>query len=156
MLLCTIYILVGMTVFTTIIEIVRYVNDRSATLMHNHPHRRQYAESWRKMQELRAQIQAQLKLADHLRKLGESGGLKINQRRLLKQSLLFAELDEAAQAELDAIRGNLAKYKGKYGKDIGIDELDWVGGVCGLFLGLMLTFAGGQGQEGQGCHHHLL
>ena len=26
------------------------------------------------MQELRAQIQAQLKLADHLRKLGESGG----------------------------------------------------------------------------------
>jgi len=92
MLLCTIYILVGMTVFTTIIEIVR----------------RQYAESWRKMQELRAQIQAQLKLADHLRKLGESG-----------------ELDEAAQAELDAIRGNLAKYKGKYGKEIGIDELDW-------------------------------
>merc|ERR1719483_1129235 len=92
MLLCTIYILVGMTVFTTIIEIVR----------------RQYAESWRKMQEPRAQIQAQLKLADHLRKLGESG-----------------ELDEAAQAELDAIRGNLAKYKGKYGKEIGIDELDW-------------------------------
>ena len=36
------------------------------------------------------------------------------------------ELDEAAQAELDAIRGNLAKYKGKYGKEIGIDELDWV------------------------------
>ena len=36
--------------------------------------RRQYAESWRKMQELRAQIQAQLKLADHLRKLGEAGG----------------------------------------------------------------------------------
>ena len=81
------------------------------------------------MQELRAQIQAQLKLADHLRKLGESGGLKIKQRRLLKQALLFTELDEAAQAELDAIRGNLAKYKGKYGKDIGIDELDWVGAV---------------------------
>ena len=60
MLVCTVYILVGMTVFTTIIEIVR----------------RQYAESWRKMQELRAQIQAQLKLADHLRKLGEAGGIK--------------------------------------------------------------------------------
>ena len=59
MLVCTVYILVGMTVFTTIIEIVR----------------RQYAESWRKMQELRAQIQAQLKLADHLRKLGEAGGI---------------------------------------------------------------------------------
>merc|ERR1719229_183531 len=92
MLVCTVYILVGMTVFTTIIEIVR----------------RQYAESWRKMQELRAQIQAQLKLADHLRKLGEAG-----------------ELDEAAQAELDAIQKKLGKYKGKYGKDIGIDELEW-------------------------------
>ena len=114
----------------------------SATLMNNDPHRRQYAESWRKMQELRAQIQAQLKLADHLRKLGESGGFKIKQRRLFKKSLLFTELDEAAQAELDAIRGNLAKYKGKYGKDIGI-ELDWVGGVRGHFLCLMLAFAGG-------------
>lgn len=92
MLVVTIYILVGMTVFTTIIEIVR----------------RQYAESWRKMQELRAQIQAQLKLADHLRKLGEAG-----------------ELDEAAQAELDAIQKKLGKYKGKYGKEIGIDELEW-------------------------------
>ena len=92
MLVCTIYILVGMTVFTTIIEIVR----------------RQYMESLRKMQELRAQIQAQLKLADHLRKMGEAG-----------------ELDEAAQAELDAIQKKLGKYKGKYGKDIGIDELEW-------------------------------
>ena len=82
MLVVTIYIMVGMTVFTTIIEIVR----------------RQYAESWRKMQELRAQIQAQLKLADHLKKLGEAG-----------------ELDEAAQAELDAIQKKLGKYKGKYG-----------------------------------------
>ena len=36
--------------------------------------RRQYEESWKKMQELRAQIQAQLRLADHLRKLGEQGG----------------------------------------------------------------------------------
>ena len=93
MTLSIVYILVGMTVFTTIIEIVR----------------RQYAESWRKMQELRAQIQAQLKLADHLKKLGEAG-----------------ELDEAAQAELDAIQKKLGKYKGKYGKEIGIDELEWV------------------------------
>ena len=36
------------------------------------------------------------------------------------------ELDEAAQAELDAIQKKLGKYKGKYGKDIGIDELEWV------------------------------
>ena len=99
MFVVTIYIMVGMTVFTTIIEIVR----------------RQYAESWRKMQELRAQIQAQLKLADHLKKLGEAG-----------------ELDEAAQAELDAIQKKLGKYKGKYGKEIGIDELEWVGGGVGI------------------------
>ena len=36
--------------------------------------RRQYAESWRKMQELRAQIQAQLKLADTLKKISEAAG----------------------------------------------------------------------------------
>ena len=42
MLLCMIYILVGLAFTSTIIELVR----------------RQYAESWRKMQELRAQIQA--------------------------------------------------------------------------------------------------
>ena len=41
MLLCMIYILVGLAFTSTIIELVR----------------RQYAESWRKMQELRAQIQ---------------------------------------------------------------------------------------------------
>merc|ERR1719245_972610 len=41
MLICMIYILVGLAFTSTIIELVR----------------RQYAESWRKMQELRAQIQ---------------------------------------------------------------------------------------------------
>ena len=41
MLLCMIYILVGLAVTSTIIELVR----------------RQYAESWQKMQDLRAQIQ---------------------------------------------------------------------------------------------------
>ena len=70
------------------------------------------------MQELRAQLQAQLKLADQLRKMGEAG-----------------ELDPEAQAELDAIQGKLAKYKGKYGKDM---ELDW---VCKemLFISLICT-----------------
>ena len=48
-----IYILVGLAFTSTIIELVR----------------RQYAESWRKMQELRAQIQAQLKLAATLRQV---------------------------------------------------------------------------------------
>jgi hypothetical protein len=39
--------------------------------------RRQYAESWKKMQELRAQIQAQLKLADTLKKISETAGKKL-------------------------------------------------------------------------------
>ena len=41
MFMCMIYILVGLAFTSTIIELVR----------------RQYAESWRKMQEIRAQIQ---------------------------------------------------------------------------------------------------
>ena len=51
MLICMIYILVGLAFTSTIIELVR----------------RQYNETWRKMQELRAQIQAQLKLAATLK-----------------------------------------------------------------------------------------
>ena len=71
MLVCTIYILVGMAFTTTIIELVRYIIFLLNIQVIN---RREYAESWRKMQELRAQIQAQLKLADTLRKLGEQAG----------------------------------------------------------------------------------
>ena len=58
MLVCMIYILVGLAFTSTIIELVR----------------RQYAESWRKMQELRVQIQAQLKLAATLRQMAEAAG----------------------------------------------------------------------------------
>ena len=36
--------------------------------------RRQYAESWRRMVELRAQIQAQLRLAHTLKRLAEHAG----------------------------------------------------------------------------------
>ena len=138
MLVCTVYILVGMTVFTTIIEIVR----------------RQYAESWRKMQELRAQIQAQLKLADHLRKLGEAGGHH-DSLFSLKMTFPFPELDEAAQAELDAIQKKLGKYKGKYGKEIGIDELEWVK-IFYRRAYIQFYVAGGQGQEGEGSHDYIL
>ena len=42
--------------------------------------RRQYAESWRRMVELRAQIQAQLKLAETLRKLAEHAGERERER----------------------------------------------------------------------------
>ena len=46
MFLCMVYILVGLAVTSTIIELVR----------------RQYAESWQKMQELRAQIQVRTRM----------------------------------------------------------------------------------------------
>lgn len=102
MLVCTIYILVGMAITTTIIELVR----------------REYAESWRKMQELRAQIQAQLKLADTLKKLGEQA----------EKNNLALDLDIGN--DLSELKANLAKFKkGKHGKgldDIDIEQLDWV------------------------------
>lgn len=52
MLLCTLYILVGLALTSTIIELVR----------------RQYAQSWRQLQALSGP------LADTLRRLGESAG----------------------------------------------------------------------------------
>ena len=61
--MCMLYILVGLAFTTTIIELVR----------------RQYAESWRKMQELRAQIQAQIKLAQTLRQMADQAG-KVRRR----------------------------------------------------------------------------
>ena len=49
-------------------------------------------------------------------------------------------MDEAAQAELDAIQKKLGKYKGKYGKDIGIDELEWVMLCCyGIMISIFLA-----------------
>ena len=98
------------------------------------------------MQELRAQIQAQLKLADHLRKLGEAGGEFIDDGiDNIDVDHCVSELDEAAQAELDAIQKKLGKYKGKYGKEIGIDELEWVKyfSFVILFFDCYLSFLGG-------------
>ncbi|XP_043207957.1 TWiK family of potassium channels protein 7-like [Amphibalanus amphitrite] len=58
MLVCTVYILVGLALTTTIIEIVR----------------RQYAQSWQQMKMLTARLQSLSgPLTDHLKKLGEHG-----------------------------------------------------------------------------------
>lgn len=97
MMFSMIYILLGLAITSTIIELVR----------------RQYAESWSKMQELRAQIQAQLKLADHLRKMAEQG----------------KDL-EGMDVDLEELRRNLEKFKkgrlGKFFGDFNIDDLDWI------------------------------
>ena len=73
------------------------------------------------MQELRAQIQAQLKLADTLKKLGEQA----------EKNNLAIDLDIGS--DLAELKANLAKFKkGKHGKgleDIDIEQLDWVRGT---------------------------
>jgi len=102
MVLCLFYIFVGLSFTTTIIELVR----------------RQYAESWRKMQELRAQIQAQLKLANTLRQMADQAG---------KNNIEFEGIDIAG--DLEELKKNIAKFKkGKYGDfgDFGMDDLDWM------------------------------
>ena len=86
------------------------------------------------MQELRAQIQAQLKLADTLKKLGEQAGADINivtwyeLISLAEKNNLALDLDVGN--DLAELKANLAKFKkGKHGKgldDINIEELDWV------------------------------
>merc|ERR1719250_525123 len=102
MLVCTVYILIGMAFTTTIIELVR----------------RQYAESWRKMQELRAQIQAQLKLADTLKKISETAE-KNN-----------VDLGVSITGDLEELKNNLDKFKksgmGDEFDDVDIKTLDWV------------------------------
>ena len=60
MIIVTVYIFLGLAFTSTIIEIVR----------------RQMVENLRKMQELRAQIQAQVRLAETLKKLSDNAGLK--------------------------------------------------------------------------------
>lgn len=101
MLVCNFYILIGLAFTSTIIELVR----------------RQYAESWRKMQELRAQIQMQLKLAATLRQM-QANNIDLDGIDL--------------GADMDALRANIAKFKkGKYGKgfaDFDMDDLDWMDG----------------------------
>merc|ERR1719270_27391 len=102
MLICTIDIFIGMAFTSTIIELVR----------------RQYAESWRKMVELRAQIQAQLKLAETLKRLAEHA----------ESHNLELDLDLAG--DLALLKKNLAKLrKGRMGKglnDVLIEEFDWM------------------------------
>ena len=66
------------------------------------------------MQELRAQLQAQLKLADHLRKLGEQGGISevslkvgILQRGCCIRSLLVTKFFEVVLLHEDITQRDL-------------------------------------------------
>ena len=93
------------------------------------------------MQELRAQIQAQLKLADTLKKLGEQAGRwsifiwwRWSDIDISERNNLAIDLDIGS--DLAELKANLAKFKkGKHGKgleDIDIEQLDWVRGTSDI------------------------
>ena len=101
MMICTVYIFLGLAFTSTIIEIVR----------------RQMVENLRRMQELRAQIQAQVKLAETLKKISDNAATQ--------------NIDIGANIadDLEQLRSNLNKFKksGLGGEiDIDIEQLDWV------------------------------
>ena len=92
------------------------------------------------MQELRAQIQAQLKLADTLKKLGEQA----------EKNNLALDLDIGN--DLSELKANLAKFKkGKHGKgldDIDIEQLDWVWITIKILIYFFkIIFSGGKQQK---------
>ncbi len=70
------------------------------------------------MQELRAQIQMQLKLAATLRQMAANN--------------VDLEGVDLGMADMEALKANIAKFKkGRYGKsfaDIDMDDLDWIDG----------------------------
>ena len=71
------------------------------------------------MQELRAQIQAQLRLADHLRKLGEQGGLIDSYSVVLKISL-FQALMKRQQLNLRLSEETLRSIRERLGRNLKI------------------------------------
>ena len=82
------------------------------------------------MQQIKIQIQAQIRLADSLAKMGAQGGWFVSMLLLLKTWLLcLPGLDEAGTIELETIRNNLVKHKVKLGKEFdnfAVEEADWV------------------------------
>ena len=75
MMICTIYIFLGLAFTSTIIEIVR----------------RQMVENLRRMQELRAQIQAQVKLAETLKKISDNAGSLVASATLTVQLIISSD-----------------------------------------------------------------
>ena len=100
MMVCTVYIFLGLAFTSTIIEIVR----------------RQMVENLRRMQELRAQIQAQVKLAETLKKISDNAGSSRSGQSRVMFSLLFPatqNIDIGANIadDLEQLKSNLNKFK---------------------------------------------
>jgi len=101
MIICTVYIFLGLAFTSTIIEIVR----------------RQMVENLRKMQELRAQIQAQVKLAETLKKLSDNAATQ------------NIDIGVNISEDLEQLKSNLNKFKKSNmgGSLLDMDiQLDWV------------------------------
>ena len=93
-------------------------------------------ENLRKMQEMRAQIQAQIKLAETLRKLNENAGsvhwtfyyTSVMELFIIEMNNL--EIGVNISEDLDQLRMNLNKLKksnlGEELADIEIEKLDWI------------------------------
>jgi len=100
MVLYTLYIMIGLAFTSTIIELVR----------------RQYTESWNRIVELRAQIQAQLRLADTLKKISETAA-KHN-----------VDLGLNISDELKDLKENLEAYRaagaGDEFEDVEVEDLE--------------------------------
>ena len=119
MIIVTIYIFLGLAFTSTIIEIVR----------------RQMVENLRKMQELRAQIQAQIKLAETLKKLSDNAG-KMNLFHYLNNHFMSISATQDIDIgvniaeDLEQLKSNLNKFKksNMAGSllDVDIQQLDWV------------------------------
>ncbi|KAK8734065.1 hypothetical protein OTU49_005997 [Cherax quadricarinatus] len=103
MLVCTLYILIGLALTSTIIELVR----------------RQYAESWQQMKELSGRLgELSGPLAEHLKRLGEQAGdinIDVHLMKDLKELRSAIQLSNRLQA--------LSKLDPKMGNDTKIVEL---------------------------------
>ena len=91
-------------------------------------------ENLKKMQELKAQIQAQIKLAETLKKISDNAGEK---RLIYSTQMTKSDIPETNNLDLglniaedlEQLRSNLNKFKksGLGGEiDIDIEQLDWV------------------------------
>ena len=119
MIICTVYIFLGLAFTSTIIEIVR----------------RQMVENLRRMQELRAQIKAQVKLAETLKKLSDNAGMIlviIIFNVMSKPFVATQNIDIGVNIseDLEQLKSNLNKFKnsnmGGSLLDMDIQQLDWV------------------------------
>lgn len=149
MLVCTIYILVGMAITTTIIELVRlHLNvcwNLSEILVSFQGENMQRAGERCKSWELKFRLSWSLltlwkNLVNRQVSRTEQNSLKLETETnwILEKNNLALDLDIGN--DLAELKANLAKFKkGKHGKgldDINIEELDWVG-----FFDIQISFS---------------